>query len=248
MSKKTTLKKIFKHSVSAALLVASQGSFAHTTTLLEMTEGTAIDNAIAIGHGCELLGKPVVAQSVVFPTLNPIITSSGATPITDLNEVVEGGTLENIADLISSKDIFSLQGEKTNALTNTIGFYGKSGSLPTFALGRVPFQANAPKLGACVNKLTIEYAIADICDTTKPTIKPAKVNLWIPANGSQFAIKGANNMVDGVGDPAVMLIKRDPANPVSTDTQICPDGAVDVTVTISPEDINANLPIPGWTY
>ncbi len=250
MTKTKTLEKLLQFSLTSVLLVVSQGSNAHTTTLLEMTGGAAVDNAIAIGHGCEAQNKGVIAQSVVFPTVNPIIASTGSTPITDLNDVVEGGTLESFADLIQSRDIFVLQKEKTNVLGNVVGFYGTTGSLFPYAQGRVPFSATAPRFAdtSCAKKLTVEYAIADICVTSKPTIKPEKVNLWIPDNGSQFAVKGAANGVDGIGEPAVLVINRDLVNnPLPTDGS-CADGAVDVTLTISPEDIDANLPIPGWTY
>ncbi len=252
MSTKTTFKKLIQHSLAAAVLAASQGSYAHTTTLLEMTSGQAVDNAVAIGHGCEAQDRAVVAQSVVFPTVNPIITNSdnGDVLSLGLDEVIEGGSLENVADLIQSRDIFLTQAEKTNALGNTVGFYGANGILGTTLLGRVPFQANAPKFadGSCVQHLTVEYAIADICLTSKPTIKNNKVNLWIPDNGSQFAIKGAANGVEGIGEPALLVIHRDSATNPVTDPGACAGAPENITVTISGQDIDANLPIPGWTH
>lgn len=252
MTTSTTFKKLLQHSLTAAVLAASQGSYAHTTTLLEMTGGAGVDNAIAIGHGCEAQDKAVIAQSVVFPTVNPIITNSDTGDLLSvgLEEVIEGGTLENVADLIQSRDIFLTQAEKTNALGNTIGFYGTNGILGTTLLGRVPFQANAPRFAdtSCTKNLTVEYAIADICITSKPTMRANKVNLWIPANGSQFAIKGAANGVDGVGDPAILAIHRDEtANPLPTDGS-CAGAPENITVTISAQDIDANLSIPGWTH
>lgn len=251
MPKTTAFKKLLTPVLTAAVLAASQGGFAHTSTLLEMASGAAVDNAIAISHGCEAQGKAIIAQSVVFPTVDPIITNSGSGTISDLNDVIEGGTLENIADLISSRDIFLSQKEKTNSLGNVVGFSGTLGYLPTYARGRVPFEAVAPRFAdtSCAKKLTVEYATADICSTTKPTISAEKVNLWIPDNGSQFAIKGLAAGVDGVGDPSIFVINRDLVNnPLPTDGSCDAEGPIDVTVTISPQDIDANLPITGWTY
>lgn len=255
-----TFKKLLQHSLTAAVLVASQGGHAHTTTLLEMTGGAAVDNAIAIAHGCEAEDRAIIAQSVVFPTVNPIITETagghdhGGEPseplAMTLDEIIEGGTLENMADLIQSRDIFLSQKEKNNALGNTIGFYGTLGVLSTYAQGRVPFLAVAPRFAdtSCVKNLTVEYAVADICLTSKPTIKANKVNLWIPDNGSQFAIKGHAEGVDGVGHPSVLVIHRDlDNNPIPTDGS-CANEHENLTVTISAEDIDANLPIPGWTH
>lgn len=260
MSAKATFKKLIQHSLAAAVLVASQGGNAHTTTLLEMKGGDGFDNAIAMGHGCEAENRGIIAQSVVFPTVNPIITETvghhdegGAAPeplAMTLDEIIEGGTLEGFAALIQSRDIFLNQKPKTNALGNSIGFYGTLGLLSPELKGRVPFQANAPRFvdTSCVKTLTVEYAVADICLTSKPTIKPNKVNLWIPNNGSQFAIKGSAQGVDGVGHAATLIIHRDEVNnPLPTDGS-CATEHDSLTVTISPEDVDANLPIPGWTH
>jgi hypothetical protein len=225
-----------------------------------MKGGEGLDNAIAIGHACELENRGIIAQSVVFPTINPIITETvdhhaagGAAPeplAMTLDEIIEGGTLEGFAALIQSRDIFLKQYHKTNTSGNVIGFYGTSGLLSPELKGRVPFLAVAPRFleTSCVKTLTVEYATADICLTSKPTIRANKVNLWIPENGSQFAIKGAAYGVEGVGHPSVLVIHRDEINNLLPTDGSCATAHENLTVTISAEDIDANLPIPGWTH
>ncbi|MDD5579226.1 MAG: hypothetical protein PHY16_08110 [Methylobacter sp.] len=70
------------------------------------------------------------------------------------------------------------------------------------------------------------------------------MNLWIPDNGSQYAVLGTAAGVDGVGEPPVLQVNRDlinnPLNPS------CGAG-IEVTVTPSAADIDAHLGIPGWS-
>ena len=74
-------------SVRALVVVcafAAQGAMAHTTLQAQATEATTSYNNVVIGHGCTVGGAsvPVIAQSVVFPTVNPIVTLSGNVPAT----------------------------------------------------------------------------------------------------------------------------------------------------------------------
>lgn len=227
----------------------NNAAFAHDEIKSQALEGTANDNAITIAHTCEVQSKPIVAQSVVFPGDSPELSASDGSTVNDLSEVIDQGGIAGLVDLIQDKNIFQVQKEKTDALGNVTGFYGKSGLLANELQGRVPFAFTAPNFVAtsCVKKLNIEVAIADICVLSKPTIQAAKVNLWIPANGSQYAIKGAAAGVDGVGEPVVMQVNRDlntnPFDPASN----CGSG-IDVTVTPSATDVDTNLSIPGlWS-
>ncbi|MDD5274252.1 MAG: hypothetical protein PHU14_16230, partial [Methylovulum sp.] len=78
-----------------------------------------------------------------------------------------------------------------------------------------------------------------------PTIQASKVNLWIPDNGSQYAIFGAAQNVDGIGEPPVLQVNRDLTN------NPLPNGCgVGFTVTVRPSaaDVDAHLGITGWHY
>ena len=74
-----------------ALAAAVSMAAAHTTIRSQATEGVTEDNALKIGHTCETADGnhiPVIAQSVIFPTLDPVITASDAPEF-----VYEGSTV-----------------------------------------------------------------------------------------------------------------------------------------------------------
>lgn len=246
LQKMMYLTKWFVFILSLTVLI-SNAAFAHDEFKSQALEGTANDNAITIAHTCEVQSKPIVAQSVVFPGDNPALSASDGSTFNDLSEVIDQGGIAGLVDLIQDKNIFQVQKEKIDALGNVTGFYGKGGLLANELQGRVPFAFTAPNFvsTSCVKKLNIEVAIADICVLSKPTIQAAKVNLWIPDNGSQYAIKGAAAGVDGVGEPIVLQANRDlntnPFDPASN----CGAG-IDVTVTPSAIDVDTNLGIPGF--
>ncbi len=243
--KHTSLQKIAFFTLTALLI--SNVAFAHDEIQSSVLEGTQGDNAIKIFHSCEESGKPIIAESVVFPGDNPEITASNRKTITDLSTVIDQGSIAGLVDGIQSKDIFTVQKEKRDALGNVTGFYGKNGTLDVALQGRVPFAFTSPNFvsTSCVKKLNIEVAIADICLIAKPTIQAKKVNLWIPDNGSVYATKGKAAGVDGVGDPAVVQVYRNlKTNPFKAASR-CGNGIV-VTVTPSAADIDANLGIPGY--
>lgn len=244
----TTLPKTLYLALTA--LLVSNVAFAHTGIKSQVLEGNTIDNALTIGHGCEASGKGIIAQSVVFPTVAPTFTASDGSTITDIGQVIQQPSLAGLADVIQSKDIFTIQKEKYDALGNVTGFYGRTGLLDPTLQGRVPFAFTAPNFlpTSCAKSLNIQLAVADICvagiGTAKiPSIQPTKVNLWIPDNGSQYAIKGAAAGVDGVGEPTTLQIIRDLAvNPLDP---ACGAG-IDVTVTPSAAEVDANLGIPAY--
>jgi hypothetical protein len=227
--------------LAAGLAGGPPAALAHTTVQSQSTEGLRADNALRIGHGCE--DHPVIAQSVVFPTDAPLIsTSAPGVVIGDLAEVIAQGSIAGLVRLIQSRDIFSVQGAKLDANGNTIGFVGRFGWLSPQLVGRVPFDATAPSFvpESCATALRVEIAIADICGLAPQTIEPHKVNLWIPDNGSQLAAVGAANGIDGIGAPARWTINRNLAtNPLPDE---CGPGYT-VTVTPSPEQVDRDLPI-----
>jgi hypothetical protein len=231
--------------VTALALTAGGGvAHAHTTVKSQASEGVRDDNALRIGHGCEQ--NPVVAQSVVFPAENPELRASdpGVT-IGDLSEVIVQGSLIGLVGAIQDRSIFRQQGEKTDSLGNVIGFFGLHGRLDVELAGRVPFQFTAPSFvpASCAVRLRVIVAIADICRIARPTLLPGKVNLWIPDNGSLYAIEGAAQGVEGIGEPATLTVNRNLAtNPLDAS---CGAG-YDVFVTPSAAQIDRDLPIPGW--
>jgi hypothetical protein len=209
---------------------------AHTTVQLQASEGTTSYNNLVIGHGCTLANGtklPVIAQSVLFPTVNPKYTVVG--PVSGNPGVVSISTFANIPQLIQSRDIFSQQKEKTNAAGQVIGFESTEGSLGVTLHGLVPFRTAGVSFPAdsCATKLIVQIAVADICE------KNGARNLWIPSVTPKYA----DATVDGIGSPAVLTINRDlTKNPLAAS---CGSGYT-FTVTPSPEDVDANLKIDGW--
>lgn len=236
-------------------LFISNVAFAHDGIKSQAQEATTADNAITIGHSCEQANgtlKPVIAQSVVFPVENPDLTASDGSVVASLSDVIDQGSIAGLVDLIQSKDIFTVQKEKVDANGNVTGFYGKSGSLAGELQGRVPFAFTSPNFvsTSCVKKLNIVVAVADICVVSNPKIRAGKVNLWIPDNGSQYAIQALANGVEGVGhETPTLQVNRDlvtnPFVDAAGNPQDCGAG-IDVTVTPSAADIDANLGIPGY--
>ena len=234
--------------IAAMLSGACLPAMAHTTVKAQATEGVTADNALRIGHGCSVPGGspiPVVAQSVVFPSLSPVVTSSDGTAVASLDAVIVPSSLAGLLRPIQETSIFQSQEVKVDALGNVIGFAAHDGSLAVDLLGRVPFQFAAPKFVAtsCAARLLIKVAIADVCSlASSDTVAAGKVNLWIPDNGSQYASAGKPLGIDGIGSPATLIVNRDlAANPLPP---ACGAG-VDVTVTPSAADVDANLAIPG---
>lgn len=233
-----------------ALALAAQVALAHTTIRSQATESVTEDNAIKIGHTCttpEGAKIPVIAQSVVFPGDAPDLSTSDSSPVTSLASVIEQGTVAGLVRAIQDRSVFRSQQVKRDALTNVTGFSGTNGSMDVESLGRVPFQFAAPKFVAtsCARRLLVRVAIADVCLSgagLTDSVKPGKVNLWIPDNGSPFAVAGKAQGIDGIGAPATLTINRNVAtNPLPAS---CGAG-IDVIVTPSAADVTSNLPIPG---
>jgi hypothetical protein len=233
----------------AGWLLVAGSTYAHTTVRSQATEGVSDDNALKIGHGCQVSGLGVTAQSVVFPSANPVVTGSDGSTIADLSTVITQGSIAGLLKPIQDKNIFRSQTLKTDALGNVIGFSASVGQLTPAIPGRVPFQFTSPNFVAtsCAARVLIKIAIADICVRSDAgiadNIQTGKVNMWIPDNGSNFSIVGKQAGIDGIGAPATLTVNRNVAtNPLPAS---CGAG-LDVTVTPSAADINANLPIAGY--
>jgi hypothetical protein len=222
--------------VAAASLAVAQQAQSHTTIQVQAAEGTTTYNNLVIGHGCTLADGtklPVTAQSVLFPTVNPKFTWTGN--VSGNPSVVSISTLANVAQLIQSRDIFSQQKEKVDARGNVIGFESSQGSLDPTLHGLVPFRTAGVSFlpDSCATKLIVQVAVADICQKFGPK------NLWIPSVTPKYN----DPTVDGIGSPASLTFNRDLAkNPLPAG---CGAGYT-LTVTPSPEDIDANLKLGGY--
>ena len=221
--------------LAAAWLACGLPAQAHTTIQNQANEGTTTYNNLVIGHGCTLADGsklPVIAQSVLFPTVNPVYTTSGT--VSGNPAVVSITTFANVAQLIQDRNIFGRQREKTNASGNVIGFESTEGSLDPTLHGLVPFRTAGISFPAdsCATRLIVQVAVADVCQ------KLGARNLWIPSVTPKYA----DPSVDGIGSPASLTFNRDLArNPLRAS---CGAGYT-LTVTPSAEDIDANLKIDG---
>jgi len=237
--------------IGAAIFVMGSTAFAHTTIRSQATEGVTEDNALKIGHTCETDDGdhiPVIGQSVLFPTQSPEITTSDGSVIPDMSQVIELGGLQGLARPIQDKSVFKKQQQKYDALENVIGFAAAAGSLDPEIPGRAPFQFAAPRIVAssCAKRLLIKVAIADICvrgTSVQDSLKFGKVNMWIPDNESMYSIAAKAEGIDGLGGAATLTVNRNlTTNPLPP---ACGAG-IDVTVTPSAADMNANFGIPGY--
>lgn len=219
-----------------ACLACVPAAQAHTTIQVQAAEATVTYNNLVIGHGCTLASGaklPVIAQSVVFPTVNPKYSYTGT--VSGNPAVVSITTFANVPQLIQNKAIFNKQKEKTNAAGNVIGFENTDGSLDPSLHGLVPFRTAGITFPAdsCATRLIVQIAVADVCE------KFGAKNLWIPAVTAKYT----DPTVDGIGSPASLTINRDLAkNPLPAS---CGAGYT-LTVTPSAEDIDANLKLDGY--
>jgi len=243
--------KMLKLALSSSLMIACTVtvSFGHTSIEKgQIDPKTMQSNNVVIAHGCTDGGKkiPVVAQSVLFPTVNPILfrSTDPENPATDLtlSDILRSGTLANIPQMIQSKEIFKAQREKKDAAGNVIGFESFNGKLSPDFHGFVPFATYpvAFKPESCALRLVVKIAVADICKMSFPPRK-GTANLWIPRITSKFTeILDGTNTTKVVGSPASLIFERPATMPIDSIT--CGEG-YDVLVFPSDEDVDANLPI-----
>jgi hypothetical protein len=256
MSKSHFILILAKISVIYTVSALASIVHAHDGFSKVLQEGTFEKLDLEINHGCE--GNPVIAQSVLFPSLNPELSATDSNnnpvpPPNDLSELMEGGFLEGLPDLVQDRSIFLEQDEIQSELGNTIGFYGKKGFLKANLLGTVPFKFSPLFFtpNTCYSEIHFITAIADICSTKAPALQPGKISLFIPDNGSEIGETAkANGAEHGVGEPSRLIVKRDlKTNPFRDAegnlTNACGDG-ITVMITPSAEDIDKNLPIPGF--
>ena len=238
--------KIAALGVSAAtMMVATQEASAHASILNTVNSGTAIGSTsfsrIGVNHACNATTPitPVVAQSVVIPTLSPVIsvapvtgntagtyvkqttspantvgnylftTAAGTTPVT---------TLANRFQLVQNKNVFTTSIEQRDSTgTNVIGWVSTKGSLQINEHGEVPFRFSNVFFGAnsCVHDVVVQIAVADICKINSFPLSSASlsttqgVNLWIDNTLGGSPSFPAAAIENGAGTTN-MVINRDP--------------------------------------
>ena len=243
-----------KLALCALAAAASQGVSAHTTLQIPaISEGARVFNATVIEHGCDdpatgTTSTPVFGESVVFPdgvdsaiTTAPAGSPNPGTPYAGgLGDFVQNWA--NANQKIQSRDVFTLEDVKYDALGNIVGFWGGNGNLPGVNyLGLIPF-VTAPVLlqpASCAASATFVLGIADVCKITGIAgFNTETVNLWTPAVGSNY--DGTPDTNDGYDSPATLKITRNlAANPLPAS---CGAG-VDVKVTPSAAQLNRDLPV-----
>jgi hypothetical protein len=261
LKKSKTIGSLTLCSLAVALCGAGQSALAHTSFKDKAEEGKTAYTAIQIGHTCETpKGKkiPVIAQSVVFPTVNPIVTrpdpSDPTKTLTDLqlSDVISDPLgLAGKASLFQDRSIFKRQDVTTDAAGNVIAFHGTHGNLQANLRGLVPLRFTAPTIvpTSCARSVLVKVAVADICKRDVFPPKPGTANLWIPhatATFSDGTLDGSSSSFLG-GSPASLTITR--TSPLPADCPVdAKDGkpGYDVTVWPSDEDVNAHLPIKGY--
>lgn len=236
-------KKIAYFTLTAGVLVASQGVLAHSNTVTRtVEEGTTGYNAIAIGHGCG--ESAVIANSVVFPDgTDSTVSIDGA--------VVEGALvtdyIDGVPDIkhVLSKDVFSKSAIAHDRAGTSRGVHSWKGSVAAHdTIGLVPLRIGGVTFNedSCAKSVRFDLAVADVCKIT--TIagfsQPEAINFWTPiVEGSNF------NRPDGENEASAFIVTRtSPLPETDANGNACGEG-VDIRVTPSADQMNHDLPIPG---
>ena len=224
------------------MMGAGQAAFAHASILNTVNSGKAIGSTsfsrIGVNHACNGTTPvtPVVAQSAVIPTINPLISTATVTAnVAGTYAVVPGATvgqylitssagttpvttLAGAFQLVQSKDVFSTSIEQRNATNAVIGWVSTKGSLQINEHGEVPFRFTNVFFGAnsCVHDVVVQLAVADICKTTsQPPLSSASlsttqgVNLWLDNTLGGSTAFPAAAIENGAGTTN-LTINRDP--------------------------------------
>ncbi|WP_341327776.1 hypothetical protein [Methylotuvimicrobium sp. KM2] len=239
-----TIRKALFAGLSLAFCGLTTTAYAHTGIQNQINDTGTTYNNIVIGHTCTLANGrkiPVTAQSVVFPTVTPYFTVDDAPVDINLEDFTNISTLTNWPQLIQNNNIFKRQSEKTNANGDVIGFESINGKLDPSLHGLVPFRTGGISFKedttgivgpACIQRLQIKVAIADICRNKFPPVE-GTANTWIPNTTPKFTTEMNNaTPTPRSGAPATLTIN----NPN------CAEGET-VVMWPSDQDVDANLPI-----
>jgi hypothetical protein len=246
-----------------ALITTGQAAFAHASILNAIDSGATGFSRVGLNHACNRTSPPtpIVAQSVVFPTINPILSRSDNGVITSLGDFFATNaalttplsTLANLPQLIQSRDVFSAQIEQRNENDQVIGFVSTKGVLGVNLHGELPFRFGAVHFKSnCAARLRIQVAVADICNIQqKPPFSsmPSGVNLWFSnqtpgLEGGPFPPASVEN---GAATTVLTINRNTAVNPYPSNCVPAngTDPVFDVNVFPSVDDI-ARLQFPGW--
>jgi hypothetical protein len=181
-------------SVAAAMLVASQGAFAHTRLeVATVPEGTRTRNAVLVSHGCPpaTARKASYGTTAVFPnavSYSPIIgVDSGAGKVYTTKPAADFySPLSGIAVAINGGGAWPLGNLKVDPAGNKDGFWagGQYYDQTISTYVATPFFASAVTIAktSCARSVTFNLAIADFCSIAKPstTATDEEVLYWSP--------------------------------------------------------------------
>lgn len=234
----TRTKNAVFYSATAALILMSQASLAHTRIQSpQIDEKARVYNNVVIGHGCH---DPQTGASsidtfgtvVVFPDgADSIITVNGAPSDKMLSDFISGWGIRKV----QSKDVFGMEGRILDANGNTVGFWaGGAPGLTAGSIGLIPFRTNATTINedSCAKSIKMNVSIVDICSITDiQGFDDSNVQRWTSLVGSNY------DRADNTSSPATLTINRTSALPAEC-------GAGDtVEVTPSANQLNRDMPI-----
>lgn len=241
------------------LLITSGNAMAHTTVATKNTpdeynsrnelEGTSSLNYFSIPHGCD--GKPVRAQSVVFPNgADSIAERSDTGESVNLGDHIEGNSVMGAQPAINSlfKRIKKLVGpvpafisHGTEETEDTRAFVYTEGKLKDGFLGLIPWRATFPKFksDSCATALTVYIAVANYCTKSKNEDENDRADIWM----GQLTEKFDDPDVVSVGFwPYIKIVRDLESNPID---ESCGEG-FEISVYPSDEAIDEFLPIDGY--
>ncbi|MFO1417841.1 MAG: hypothetical protein U1E83_04160 [Methylotetracoccus sp.] len=190
---------------------------------------------------------PVIAQSLIVPTQNPVLSRTDGGKIDDLNQsgttdlgdILQNPSLAGLIQPIVNRSVFQKIQRKTDDLDNAVGFSATDGEVPDKFYADLPFVLVpvffVPE--SCAKELIVHPVGADICRITK-TPKGGDVNIWMEHTTAKFP-----NPVHGIGENS-LLIRYERNMKTYPLEKRCGEG-YSVDVFASDEDIDAHLPIPG---
>lgn len=241
----TTIKALAISTLTASILMISQGVSAHSTLATRsVEEGNTIYNNLQVGHGCG--DAPVIANSIVFPDgVDSTVTVTSADGTVSTGAYADYVAGDIVARHVVSNDAFEKNKpviRRTPSSTGgevAVGVHSWKGNVPAHnSIGLVPLRIGSLSIveESCAKTVKLEAAVADICKITNIAgfADEVTVNFWTPfVEGSNF------NRQDGENESATFtIIRAATALPES-----CGEG-VDVTITPSAAQLNHDMPIP----
>ena len=240
-------------------IVFSGSVIAHTTVLTKNTpdgfetrdnlEGTTTVNHFSIAHGCD--GKPVKAQSIVFPNgHDDIAVRTDTGEEVDLRDHIIGNAVMAPRPALDNR-IFKKQrvavgdvpehdnrGLKTEDVR---AFKYKQGHLPNEFIGLIPWRGTFPKFkeDSCATTLRVDIAIANYCTRSQCEDDDNRADIWIGRLTRKF---DDPDVVSEGFWPFLNVVRDRENNPIPEE---CGDG-FGLRVTPSDQSIDKFLPIRGY--